>query len=148
MTYQAGFIFDEKLASLFQEDTLLSVQYFETFRRKLPLQPEKRLMLAVLEEAISCYQKNAPQKSRREKGLFRETVEWIFEEDGDWTFSFENICEVVGYDPDYIRKGLLLWWREMKSDKPSKAKIYRLNPMKKKHRVWMSGTTLQKAASR
>ena len=48
---------EEKVASLFQPDTLLPVQYLETFRRKAHLEPEKRLMLSVLEDAIACFQK-------------------------------------------------------------------------------------------
>jgi len=49
---------DEKIASLFQPDTLLSAQYFDTLRRKTLLEPEKRLMLAILEDAINCFQDN------------------------------------------------------------------------------------------
>ena len=39
---------DEKITSFFHFDALLSAQYFDTLRRKTPLEPEKRLMLAVL----------------------------------------------------------------------------------------------------
>ncbi len=31
------------------------------------------------------------------------------EKDGDWFFSFENVCETLGFYPDYIRHGLLAW---------------------------------------
>ena len=31
------------------------------------------------------------------------------EADGDWVFSFENICEALGFNPAYVRKGLLRW---------------------------------------
>src|SRR5690242_9661133 len=53
-----GLTQDEKVTSLFQPDTLLSDQYFENFRRKTVWQPEKRLMLAILRDAIACYQDN------------------------------------------------------------------------------------------
>lgn len=46
---------DEKLASLFQPDTLLSTQYFDNLRRNNLLEPEKRLMLALLEDAIHSF---------------------------------------------------------------------------------------------
>ncbi len=51
-----GLTADEKIAFLFQPDTLLSAQYFENFRRTTFLEPEKRLMLAILEDAIKCFQ--------------------------------------------------------------------------------------------
>ena len=56
MTYETGLSVEEKVSSLFQPDTLLPAQYFETFRRKSHLEPEKRLMLAVLEDAVACFQ--------------------------------------------------------------------------------------------
>jgi hypothetical protein len=46
---------EEKIALLFQPDALLAPQYFENFRRKTPLEPEKKLMLAILEDAVWCY---------------------------------------------------------------------------------------------
>ncbi len=103
-------IFDdeEKLTFLFQPDTLLSHQYFATFRRR-QLEPEKRLMLAVLEDAVVCFQKYVFAKSRKKQKLFSEAEEWICDEDSDHVFSFENICSVLKFDPKYVREGLLRW---------------------------------------
>ncbi len=55
------------------------------------------------------FQKHVFAHSEREKRLFQETEEWILEKDGDWFFSFENVCETLGFYPDYIRHGLLAW---------------------------------------
>ena len=96
-------------ASLFQPDMLLSAQYLETFRTETYLESEKRLMLAVLEEAVLCFQKYIAAGDRRRKTLFRDAEAWIMEENGDWLFSFENICQVLGFNPDYLRQGLLRW---------------------------------------
>lgn len=89
-------IFDteKKLTSLFQPDMLLSHQYFATFRRKC-LEPEKRLMLAVLEDAAASFQRYAFPRNRRERILFNETEDWVCDENGDYLFSFVNICEVL-----------------------------------------------------
>jgi len=51
-----AFNMDERVASLFEPDTLVAAQYFGNLRRKTLLDPEKRLMLAILEDAINCYQ--------------------------------------------------------------------------------------------
>lgn len=106
---QTGLSMDEKLASLFQPDTLLSAQYFDNLRGKTLLEPEKRLMLALLEDAVQCFQDNILAQSGKKKRLFEEAEEWILEEDGDWIFSFENICEFLGFSPAYLRQGLLRW---------------------------------------
>jgi hypothetical protein len=73
------------------------------------LEPEKRLMLAILEDAINCFQDNLPAQNVRGRRLFEEAEEWVVEADGDWVFSFENICEALGFNPTYVREGLLRW---------------------------------------
>ena len=105
----AAYRSDEKIASLFQPDTLLSAQYFDTLRRKTLLEPEKRLMLAILEDAINCYQDNLFSRRPKNKRLFEETEEWITTPGGDWIFSFDNVCESLGFNPEYARRGLLRW---------------------------------------
>ncbi len=100
---------DEKIASLFQPDTLLSDQYLENFRRKTLWQPERRLMLAVLQDAIRCYQDNLFARNRKRKKLFLDTEEWISATDRDGVFSFEAVCETLGLNPAYVRQGLLRW---------------------------------------
>jgi hypothetical protein len=99
---------EEKLTSLFQPDTLLAHQYFVTLRTKR-LEPEKRLMLAVLEDAVVCFQKYAFPRNRRDRILFKETEDWVRDKNGDYLFSFENICEVLKLKPEYLRAGLLRW---------------------------------------
>lgn len=99
----------EKSVSLMQLDTLVPYQYLATTKRKLPLEAEKRLMLAVLEDAIFCFQKYCNARSRKEQRLFADTEAWIADANGGWIFSFENICETVGLDPGYMRRGLMQW---------------------------------------
>jgi len=111
-----AFNMDVRIASLFEPDTLLSAQYFGNLRRKTLLEPEKRLMLAILEDAINCYQDNLLAKRGREGRLFTEAEEWILEKGSDWIFSFKNICETLGFNPEYVRQGLLQW-KEKKTAK-------------------------------
>jgi hypothetical protein len=100
---------DERIVSFFEQDTLLSTLYFGNQRSKIPSEPEKRLMLAILEDAIDCYQENLLAKRGSARRLFKEAEEWILEKGGDWIFSFRNICETLGFNPEYIRQGLLRW---------------------------------------
>lgn len=103
----------EKSVSLMQLDTLVPYQYLETTKRKVPLEAEKRLMLAVLEDAIFCFQKYCDARSRKEQRLFSDSEAWIVECGDGWIFSFENICETIGLDPNYMRRGLMQWKQSM-----------------------------------
>ena len=38
---------------------------------------------------------------------FDEAEQWILEQEGEWLFSFEQVCSTLGWNPDYVRKGLM-----------------------------------------
>ncbi len=95
---------------MFQPDTPMPDQYLETVFSTTHAEGEKRLMLVVLEDAISCYQNYISTRDRREGNLFYEAAEWIFSQnDDEWLLSFHSVCESLGLDPGYIREGLLRW---------------------------------------
>jgi hypothetical protein len=125
MSYDTGLSMEERVTSLFQPDTLMPEQYLETFRRKLHLEPEKKLLLAVLEDAIACFQKYLFAKDGKGRVLFLEAEEWILDRDTDWLFSFANVCEMLGFEPSYLRDGLM-HWKAQKLENHSKAKVYQL----------------------
>jgi hypothetical protein len=105
--YQADTL--ERMASLFEPDTIAAAQYFGDRRRKSLIEPEKRLMAAILEDAINCFQDNLLAESGKARKLFIDAEEWLFEERSDWLFSFQNVCELLGVNPQYLRRGLLRW---------------------------------------
>ncbi|MBI3000232.1 MAG: hypothetical protein HYY46_17545 [Deltaproteobacteria bacterium] len=88
-------------------------EYLETQRRRSVHEGAIGLMLAILEDAVNCYMKYAAAKDRRGGQQFKEAEEWIFERHSAWLFSFENICEILGIDPEYVRHGLLRWKQKM-----------------------------------
>ncbi len=88
----------------------LSPQYLETVQRKTYLEPEKKLIFAVLEDAVTCFQKHFVARNKIGMSLFREAKKWILlHGKGDWLFSFDYICETLDLNPGYIREGLLHW---------------------------------------
>jgi hypothetical protein len=76
---------------------------------KVPVERERRLILAILEEAVRSYQRYAFATNRRGRRLFWETCEWFAESDEPWVFSFENICHALDLETDSIRQGLTRW---------------------------------------
>src|SRR5690242_10989774 len=104
---------DERFAGLFQPDTLLPSQFFDRVRRRSEHDGERRLMIAVLEDAVDVYRKQAGAKDPRARELFREAEEWIEDPDRTWLFSFQNICDVLDIDADYLRRGLHSWKQQV-----------------------------------
>jgi hypothetical protein len=100
---------DERLPGLFEPDTLLPIQYFEAMRKKHLLEGEKRLILSVLEDAVECFMKCIDSPTSKGQRLFRDADEWISLEDKHWVFSFDNVCEMLDINPDYMRRGLRQW---------------------------------------
>jgi hypothetical protein len=152
MSYDTGLSMEERVTSLFQPDTLLPEQYLETFRRKLHLEPEKKLMLAILEDAIACFQKYVFARDAKGKALFREAEEWVREKGSEGIFSFDAVCESLGFNPDYLRRGLTEWKRKTLAEH-TQAKVYQLTPRRGKHKRSVSlgrrsGQRLRRAASR
>jgi hypothetical protein len=70
------------------------------------MERERRLLLAVLEDAIRTYQRYAFANDRRDAELLSHVEAWFASEDSDWTFSFVAICDVLGLDATYLRHGL------------------------------------------
>ena len=64
-------------------------------------------MLALLEDAISCLQKLSSGEGMHRNRKFLEAKNWLWSNRQDWPFSYRNVCEVLGFDPDYLRRGLL-----------------------------------------
>ena len=88
-------------------DTDAQRRYFDTFRRSEHLEPEKALLTAILEDAIHLFQKYRGARDRAGKERFREVDDWFMHEGDHWLFSFENICDLLALDPQYVRRGLL-----------------------------------------
>ena len=81
---------------------------------------EKRLMLALLENAIEDFQKYALANDKARKELFQEAEEWFLAVDNDSLFSFENICEYLQINSNYLRQGLLRWKTARRKGHPNK----------------------------
>ena len=90
---------------ILQVDALAQEEFYLAYARKSPMEPEKRLMLAVLSDAIEGFRRYVQSRNKKDE----ETLKWILEKNTNWFFSFEGICEVLGFDVDYLRSGLLKW---------------------------------------
>lgn len=110
-----GFSMKEKLAhvetctNLFQPETLLPAQFFAALRQKARAQGERRLMVAILEDAVECFQKHFWARDNRGRQLHADAEQWLLSDDTTWLFSFVNICDILGIHPLFLRRGLVQW---------------------------------------
>jgi len=100
---------EEPSSSVFDSDLIVPSQFFDRIRPERSAQPEKRLMLAVMEDAIATFQRSIYGSTRRQRRLLKETEEWMGSADTAWPFSFENICAALEIEADYLRTGLRRW---------------------------------------
>ena len=100
---------EDRVQDLFQPDTLLPSQYFDRVRRRASFDGERRLMVAILEDAVDVYRKQVGARDRKRRMLFEDAQAWIESNDKSWIFSYENICDVLGIDAEYLRAGLRKW---------------------------------------
>jgi hypothetical protein len=102
---------DDKNQGIFEPDTLLPSQHADRTGRRRLLEGEHRLMVAILEDAVDVYRKQAVAQDTRKRHMFEDAEAWIEDRDTSWIFSFENICAVLDLDSSYIRRGLHDWKR-------------------------------------
>jgi len=92
---------------LFEGDALATDQYLEIFTRTNNLEPEQELMLAILADAIECILKYCDEPIPMRAKLFNEAQEWLFDHEHEKDpFSFLNVCEILNFDPSYLRRGI------------------------------------------
>ena len=131
---------DERNQGIFEPDTLLPSQHADRTGRRCLREGEHRLMVAILEDAVDVYRKQAVAKDIRKRHLFEDAEAWIEDRDASWIFSFENICVVLDLDPGYIRRGLHAWKRHARAAAASGAQVVHLD------RVAAEDLTLKRAS--
>jgi len=86
--------------------SVLPDQFYTAAERSQKDVAERRLMAAILEDAVLVYQRHPRPALPRQQRLFCEAVEWLTNDDRTWAFSFMRICEALELDPSYLRRGL------------------------------------------
>lgn len=80
--------------------------YIEQLNRRHYDEGAKKLMLAVLQEALNNFVQHLDTKSSEGRRHFQDVESWFWSEESDWLFSFKTISEHLGLNPSYFREGL------------------------------------------
>lgn len=95
--------------SLHEPDVLITQQFLVARRHGVAVCSEKRLMMAVLMSALHDYQDFFLSRDSTQAALSQEAAEWIESRHNEHMFSFENISETLGFDAEYLRRGITAW---------------------------------------
>ena len=95
---------------------------------------------------------NTPENIAKGKALFEDAEQWIEEVSGVGIFAFDSVCETLGLNPDYLRRGIAEWKRAALAQR-TQAKVYQLAPRSRKQRrnvalTRRSGRRWRRAAGR
>ncbi len=97
------------LESELAPESILPAQLYDRPFGGARLQPEKRLQVAVLADAVLTFHRCAGDQRARARYLFAEVEAWFVSDDADGPFTFITICDSLKVDPGYIRRGLRQW---------------------------------------
>ena len=107
----------------FEPDVLITELVGAARRRRTALSGEKRLMLAVVENALDCYQKYIVATDRIGRALFKDAAEWMASTSNEDVYSFENISETLDINPSYFRRGVAAWHQRLLAARDCAAEI-------------------------
>jgi hypothetical protein len=120
-------MYDDFLARILEPDIFLPSQFYGSGGLSRKLEGEKRLMIAVLKDAVECLEKYRGSRNSVARSHYENAIEWVMDNGTDWLFSFTNICDLLGFDPQYLRDVLLK--RENKYVKPLGQRVFSLAAM-------------------
>jgi hypothetical protein len=72
---------------------------FEQFFKPAIRGGEEKLMLAVLQDAVKCFQENVLSQQPWEKKLFQEAEDWILAKNSDWFFHLKIFAKPYNWTP-------------------------------------------------
>lgn len=69
--------------------------------------PERALLGALLFDGVQAYLNYHVDDGLAAREECIEALSWVHSEERDYVFSFINVCQAIGIDPDYLRLGLI-----------------------------------------
>lgn len=70
---------------------------------------ERRLMFAVLQDAVACWFRYRHTQTDYGREVFHEIRDWFWDTDQEWLFGFESICSHLDLNAEYFRRKLMRW---------------------------------------
>jgi len=102
-----------------QAEAVLPIQFYGGRRGTRSTEPLRRLMVAMLFDAVRCFQTKFESRQPARQQEFAEVQSWLFSDKDNGPFSFKAVCDGLEIDPQAIRKGLTDWQQQkLSGEKP------------------------------
>ena len=94
-------------------NAILPIQFYDRGLASIEDEGIRRLFDAILEDAVRTFQsaENSKGVPTSRLAAIREAEEWINNSSVESPFSYCNVCEFLGIDPEALRTGLGEWRR-------------------------------------
>lgn len=113
-------MYNDFLSKVLEPDTISPFQFYGSKQLSGQVDGQKKLMLAILQDAVECLEKYRQSRNCIQQELYQDALDWVRDPAADWLFCFTNVCDFLGFDPTYMRQSLLE--REEKASKKGGAK--------------------------
>ena len=127
-------------------EAVLPLQFYGARRGAATIEPLRRLMVAMLVDAVRCFQTKFETRQQARRQEFAEVRSWIFSDEDNGVFSFKAVCDALEIDPEAIRKELVRWKEKaLSGEKPLKI---RRSPVPLAKRIRDNSKELQKMSAK
>jgi hypothetical protein len=111
---------DQLVDEFAEAEAVLPLQFYGARRRAAGFEPLRRLMVAMLVDAVRCFQTGFKTRQPARHREYAEVRSWIFSDEDNGVFSFRAVCDVLEIDPEALRLGLVEWERKRLSGQKSR----------------------------
>jgi len=101
---------------MFGPELILPVQYASARHSDGRCEGERRLMLAVLEDAVVTLKIHMRAPSVHSRRIVAEIENWLASGSRAHTFAFGTICDILGFDVKAVRQAVKEWTRVERRD--------------------------------
>src|SRR5438067_1714999 len=86
-----------------EAEAVLPPQFYGARSGAATIEPLRRLMFAMLVDAVRCFKTKFEARQQARRHEFAEVRSWIFSDEDNGAFSFKAVCDALEIDPEAIR---------------------------------------------
>ena len=120
--------------SMFGPELILPIQHAPPRYAEGRCEGERRLMLAVLEDAVATLKLHLRGHSVHSRRIVAEVENWLASGSRSHTFTFGTICDVLGLDTSAVRNAVKEWTRAERAD----PRYRRMHSGRGRHRIGLA----------
>jgi len=101
-------------SELIEEDIVSTFQFLSIYSNgRKDVSPERRLIATVLLQTLEDITRYHNSKKSKERNRFLDSVSYVESEDKLWPYSFNNLCDTMNLDADYVRSGIRKYYNNL-----------------------------------